>query len=441
MDKRGQQGVRFPAHLARLVEARWDHLADGPYYERPHLPNSRQLRDVIEIAYQASMETDESRPVRFTLCATPVIESVPRHLQDGSVESWVFDSDRPFTVQELRRLASATDASSAAIWIQFSDQPNSLLAIHGLLNIGSSWTAARNASAYHYESLPNALTIQVTAPGRVRVYQGQFLIAALQSGAFVPIGSVSVMDLLGVYPLVEQGLHIIRPRIRRPKKEQLREWADFEWTAYVNIVLNIINSIQSLEHGGALVLTNESPSLSDLDLVKAKYAMSSEQNHLQESFIAFINLWHRYRDACCRLEESRTPLPARVELLGYHVQSAQTRLAEKCDFVASLSGTDGALILRPDLSVEGFGAEIRLDKSNPVIVHRVTGPMPNDRTPLDSEQFGMRHRSAMRLCSVAPQTAVFVASQDGGVSLVWNDNGVVCFRQNINTTNANMVLA
>ena len=53
----------------------------------------------------------------------------------------------------------------------------------------------------------------------------------------------------------------------------------------------------------------------------------------------------------------------------------------------------------------------------------------------------MRHRSAMRLCSVVKDAVVFVISQDGDVSLVWNDNGVVRFKTKLKTTNVNMVLA
>jgi hypothetical protein len=63
------------------------------------------------------------------------------------------------------------------------------------------------------------------------------------------------------------------------------------------------------------------------------------------------------------------------------------------------------------------------------------------RRELDSEQKGMRHRSAIRLCATEPRVAIFVASQDGGISLVWNKDGDVCFKSGITTTNVNMVLA
>ena len=55
--------------------------------------------------------------------------------------------------------------------------------------------------------------------------------------------------------------------------------------------------------------------------------------------------------------------------------------------------------------------------------------------------FGMRHRSAIRLCGTVDNLAVFVVSQDGGVSLIWNDKGDCYYKNGIQITNANMALA
>lgn len=64
-----------------------------------------------------------------------------------------------------------------------------------------------------------------------------------------------------------------------------------------------------------------------------------------------------------------------------------------------LAGTDGAIILRTDLNVEGFGTEIVLDKVSRPKAFEVDDPMQRtDFKELDTEQMGMRHRSAIRLC-------------------------------------------
>jgi hypothetical protein len=120
---------------------------------------------------------------------------------------------------------------------------------------------------------------------------------------------------------------------------------------------------------------------------------------------------------------------------------AQRNLAETCSFIGRFSGTDGALIMQTDLSVEGFGVEILLDKAMPARVYEVKMPSGKGEVELDSEQFGMRHRSAMRLCAAVPNLVIFVISQDGTVSLVWNEDGKVFFRSGIRIMNRNMVLA
>jgi hypothetical protein len=143
---------RFPIHLANQVSKLWETVVnpknlslDGPMlfvtggtYVRPPLPSRSQLRSLLEVAYLAGMETEETRPLRFILCCTPKSEVVRRHLRDGVIESWAFTTDRPFNVREIQRLAVASDVEASAIWIQFPNRPDEPMSIHGLLNIGSS---------------------------------------------------------------------------------------------------------------------------------------------------------------------------------------------------------------------------------------------------------------------------------------------------------------
>jgi DNA integrity scanning protein DisA with diadenylate cyclase activity len=58
---------------------------------------------------------------------------------------------------------------------------------------------------------------------------------------------------------------------------------------------------------------------------------------------------------------------------------------------------------------------------------------------VDSESFGMRHRSALRCVGVTDQVAAFVVSQDGQVSLFWKQDGRVLMKRNVNTANPNMI--
>ncbi len=102
-------------------------------------------------------------------------------------------------------------------------------------------------------------------------------------------------------------------------------------------------------------------------------------------------------------------------------------MAEDCIVTGKLSGTDGALFLRNDVEVEVLGTEIVLDKSKRSIVYEVNQSMSDENEELNSEQFSMRHGSAIRLCSSTSDVAVFVVSQDSGTGSVWNEKGRVYF--------------
>jgi DNA integrity scanning protein DisA with diadenylate cyclase activity len=127
-----------------------------------------------------------------------------------------------------------------------------------------------------------------------------------------------------------------------------------------------------------------------------------------------------------------------LHLLDLELRSSSQRLAEASNFVANLSGTDGAIVMRTDLSLVGFGAEIMLEAIAARPVYEVWEAGLRAGRALETEQFGMRHRSAMRLCAASKDVSVFVVSQDGAVSLVFSKENKVYIRRNITTVNANM---
>jgi hypothetical protein len=431
----------FPSDLAKFVSEKWEHLVGGDYTVPP-LPSKNQLHNILEVAYLAGMETEEARNIRFTLCCTPETDKVMRQHQNISLDSLRFSNDRYFDVQEIRRLATATDVEKSLIWIQFPNEQSASNSIHGLLNLGYSWSNARNAFTYHYDTLPDALNIRVIAPGKLIVYQGGYQIASLQSGKLYKTEVSSVLDLSGIHSFFREGTNILHHEIIEPEHEYVREWSEFEWLAYVNTVLAVVNNVQLQGHGGALILAKQKSKLIEDKFVKIKYKLSQEQNLLKKKFVDFMNLRHQLGDLVELREdsESESPTEEKIRLTDFLVEHAQQKLAETSEFVGKLSGVDGAIILRTDFSVEGFGTEILMDKIGPSKVYKVVESFQKPKDELDSEQFGMRHRSAMRLVSAVPDIAVFVISQDGGISLIWNDNGDVCFKSGVKTTNVNMVL-
>lgn len=434
----------FPADLAAKVAEEWPYLIAGDY-SPPPLPGPAQLEELLEVAYFAGMETDEARPLRFMLCCSRDAEEIPSRVGASPIESWQLASERPFNIQEIRRLASVTDIDSSAIWIRFSADDAGKLMIRGLVNLGRSWSVARNAFSYHYDELPHALIVRVTAPGRMVIYQSGYRMAALSSGN-LEFGRMQMawMDMIGANPLFEEGHKAVRELITAPTHEHAKQWHEFEWLAYVNCILAVLNGMQLAGHGGALILKSHRCDFSKSGCVRIKYCLTAGGDSLRNHFIEFMNARHRHGDLVWMSEWQKDVAPSEQEIASasFPLRGLQQKVAQASGFVGSLAGTDGAIVLRSDLTVEGFGTEIVLDKVEPARAFEVDNPMQKEGLrELDTEQMGMRHRSAIRLCGTESNLAVFVVSQDGGVSLVWSKDGNVYFKSGITTTNMNMLLA
>lgn len=431
--------------------ARWTTQVVG-VFRRPPLPSRAQLRTLLEVAYLAALETDEGRPVRLMLCCTPAQDTVHRFQQDDPVEAWPFAQPRPYDIEELRRLAQTTDVDSAAVWVQFPPDAEGPMMIRGLLNLGASWAHARDGFALHYDALPDALTVRADAPGCLMVYQGQIALTALASGRIRAV-RVASEALHGVQVLVDEGLTHFGNAVNRPQRAPASFAQNFAWTSYVNVLLALLNAIKASGHGGALLMAGRRSPVAEphTNMLLPKYRLGAQATHLADRYgallakryaLADLQWQHEVTDADAFLS-AEPVVPALAGLrLGYaELRDASDALAGAIGFVGGFAGTDGAILLRTDLALLGFGVEIRLDRAAPAPVHEVLGASLVTAAPLDSEKFGMRHRSAMRLVATAPDLAAFVVSQDGGVSLIFRHGERVCMRRNIDTTSAGMPVA
>jgi hypothetical protein len=164
-------------------------------YTAPALPPPKSLQAVLESAYLASASPEEGRYPQFNILV------VPRgtDLNQIGANPFAFDQARPMTVAKLRRLAPASDLRKSAIWVEFL---NGQVAVVGLADLGTSWHRARVGLTYAYR-FPHALLIEVDRPGRMKVYQGQYLVATLVDGE---VSEHHVEFDLFLHKSVRQGL-------------------------------------------------------------------------------------------------------------------------------------------------------------------------------------------------------------------------------------------
>jgi len=252
------------------------------------------------------------------------------------------------------------------------------------------------------------------------------------------------MDLFGAHPIFEEGHSVLGNMIMIPEHENTKEWHEFEWLGYVNVIIAIVNSIKLQGHGGALIITSPTSKILDDHMVRIKYHFFPPGQYLREAFLEFMNNRHKHSERLDFLQKHEKSIENEHQLNAtfFNLLDAEKRLAESCIFVGKLSGTDGALVLTSDFSLLGFGAEIRFEKVfTDVKVFKVKHSMDEALEELDSEQFGMRHRSAIKLCLQCDNIIVFVVSQDGEISLIWKKEGKVYVKSSINTTNLNIILS
>ena len=426
--RRGQ----YPSDLARLVCTHWGDLIGGEYTPPP-LPPPEQVRTVVDTCFLASLEQEEGRPLQFRVCCVPTEAPLKRQDGDAALEVWRFGKPRRICVPELRKLAPVADINSTSILVEYD---NNETRIAGLVNAGSEWESSRRGFGYNRQSPPNALNMRVDGPGRLAVFQGGFLFARLAEGVLSRPTLVSSMEFAGFNSVMETGLASLRERINRPKREPAREYSEFEFHSYLNVFVAIANTIEASRHGGTLVIATDEHALKNQ--IRSKFSMISA--NLGDQFINFLNKRNQMTDEWYRVKG----VEANMGFESYvKYREALTTLSRTAAFVGRLAAVDGAVVMSADLRLIGFGAEILLEGLPAVDAWELKEAddlfRNKKKKRLNSEQYGMRHRSAMRLCGQLPGIAALVVSQDGGINAVFTYGGKLYFRRNINAVNTVMI--
>lgn len=431
----------FPVNLAELILERWHTYVSRGDIKPPALPSLKQLRWILETIFFASLEREEGRDIRFTVCCVPA-STVLRDGSSAKVPLIPLMATQPLSVAALRALAPAVRPDGAAILVNFSVDFDGLeeTNIAGILHVGGDYVNARAGKSFYYQQPPYALTIEVRGPGELHVYQGAIKLAALISGTIEDQSIASSLDFVPATKILKAGEDALWPRIEPPEHEPPQEWAPFQWTALLNVIICIVNFIRSRGHGGTLLLVE--PNATNQLPLKIKYLVNYDVNFLDDRFVAYINARHQVGNAVFMQEDDVDGAPSAEILakLQLSLVAAERELCDAAETIATLSGVDGALVLTSALRLVGFGAEILLEEASPVKVFEVIGDalLDKKRDELDSESFGMRHRSAVRFVGAITSAVAFIVSQDGTVSFCWKQDGKVYIKRGVNTSNPNM---
>ena len=396
------------------------------------MPSCETLKRIISCAYQASLQTDENRPVTFRLIfGAP--GAFPRNQAPHGLHCFEFAQTLPFDALELRKLSSAAAYHRSLIGI-FLDQQQELR-IWGCVHSGPRWLKALQGGRANVFEMPPALVLRVNGPGRIEVVLGARTIGQLSEGRIYG-PSMNIFKSKWLAESFCQGrsgnlqLHLAA----RAKSDI--QWADIDPDCLrilgQNLVRRMLAATRAYKHGGTILwVPNE-----------FKDQILADGNPYMDLKYIFASGEHRSRLRLLMVEILNTLAQIGVRSNGerrsvgwYDYESSTDPILNQLDeavfemshFVANLTGTDGAVVLTKGFEILGFGAEIHCTENEVSKIARAID-LEADSVQLESiHRVGTRHRSVYRFCNAIHDAAGQVISQDGSVRFVTWQNNIVTY--------------
>ncbi|HZW82760.1 MAG TPA: hypothetical protein VFF14_04945 [Candidatus Deferrimicrobium sp.] len=431
----------YPSNLIVRLRKEWNKKSKYNINPPPMLPNSKNLLQLLDVAYHASLLTEEGRDLRFRIAV------VPRYTRDGvpfdgvlqksddqvqlvctAGEAITFAIPRPLNTNEIRRLAPATDFTQTIICVELhKDQGKESWVIWGLVDTGSAWWDYLKENKCDEPIPPNVLTITSTESGNLTISREGKIIVSLVNGhistpSYSPLYQGAFIEFFK--PTIEQLRNDIAEELQNEDEFLYYDEDRHVTLQYIEFIRLILFYIQQKGHGGTIFFVPDKVSVNDTRLanrLNVKYHLSG------------YNVWHRLiylavskrryfharykKIGNNKLEDNKVEWQTLDDLRNI-VDCHDQKVRDAARFIASLSGVDGAVIVTNKLRVHGFGAEVIVTSPllhNILIAEDSSGTKGFYRS---IEDYGTRHRSAFRFCSDYKDTVAFVMSQDGGVKAV-----------------------
>jgi len=397
--------IIYPDTLVHDVLARLEQINKGPLVCMTRTPTAPQLAELIDTCYFASLESEESRAVQFTVqffnCDD--VESPTQHCW----APFPF-SERPFNVEELVKLALALDPINASICVGIHE--GGALKIWGIVMRDHHTRPSRRGEGPGVvDAAPGTLRISVSGRGQLTFEAMCSRLLAYRSGHRVvnPLRVFHVdgqiFRFLDAHKIEHRGVSIRGP------------------------VFSIARRIWESGHGGILVVLGENDfSKADereiFTLLKYRFAGESRTvvrgNQFFRRQCGFEYLQRQAAEfASCEDGIHRIVEGDRWKRKCQRLNEANHLLLDACDRIAQMAAVDGALVLGTNLEVIAFGARLSSSVQPGFAVHRALDPIGQESELFDLSRLGTRHNSAAAVAIACPTSMVFVASEDGTASV------------------------
>lgn len=387
-------GSAQPEHLVDLLWHWVDYNGLQTLPAGVFRPSSRaQLAALVNPAFQASLRTEERRPVRFRA----FLSERPTQLTVR------FDSPLAYNTTELVKIAPTVDSAHRAIVVVPRSPDFEVLEIAGIRDPTLSppdyaprrprWEDHLGFFVKHHE-----WTVSVPGPGSVLVQTLGFPIELRHGRISCPFPVHRIKAVRAWYREATDGGRLGDQTIASALLGQV-------WQS-------ILSEVCEGHHGGTFLVVPDLQ-VSEQSL-RIKYRLDSDM--LIETIRARMSVEPKLSHYLYAGKEIEP-----TALDDAHV--LQRGLVRAQDLLASFSRVDGAVVMNRDLRIVGFGAEITLT-SPPATNEMVRyGRHPDPLgipSPRPLSDFGMRHRSAYRFCEAIPGAIAFVVSQDAAITVFCN---------------------
>lgn len=405
----------YPPDLARWVVDHWPAAT-------PLRVSFELLHEALAAAYQASMTTEEARPLRFRLLVTPPSALPAAGEPNDGVLRLSFDRSRAFHADELRRLAPSTPFETSLIGVH---EEEGALRIWGVAHSGPSWLAPTWGGRDRGSVWTTDPIIHVNGPGQIAVRRAGALIGAIERGMLVDTAlDVFESDWLPAMFARERNELLERhgaAQVGRPVPTLVEH--SLVGRISQHMLRRCIQLVRGEHHGGLLLVADVDSDVTALDGVRMKYRFAQDEPT------------HRYQALVLRLLEALADSSAKPSIdwsdfvtnANADLERLERAVFEWGRVVANLSAIDGAVVLDKRFGLLGYGAEVSAELPTPKSVFRALDREAARRKPADIEAVGTRHRAAYRFVNDHPNGLALVVSHDGGVTFVANVAGDVVF--------------
>ncbi|NLF71092.1 MAG: hypothetical protein GX575_18840 [Candidatus Anammoximicrobium sp.] len=428
-----ERTTQYPFDLARLVAVHVEQSLGRSLDETV-------LVRLFEVLYFASLRTDEGRQTLCTVNFVDAADPVGGESPSSIANRWTafpFAHPLPLDIRAVTKLARAADPEVASLNV-FADADGELY-IWGMVDQeprqGDQLVLSPGADVHR----PGLFQATINGSGSICVYRNGALLGNLAQDVLVE----ALYDVLWSGPVHALLADHLRSYVNETHPHLVAEcgsphpaWLERELLLrWLNSLSRILVNIQQYRHGGGLVIVPRA----DFDRSNVKYRI--QYDRLSSAVVGLVRT-HLQRSQSMRalMEAAQGEGPGNLyaslaALRDMHVEVEQRKeeVLGCLRWIAGLSCVDGVVLLDKQLTVHGFGVELRADSTlAEVYMAGDAEAKPSRLRRVEITQFGTRHRAMMRYCFERLGSLGFAISQDGGIQAMMRIGDQLIAWENIN---------